>query len=138
MSTDGVGWMVEDSIKIRDLLYQVVFGNERFVIADRSDTVLISLPFNEPVRCSDYTRALHPQINVQITSDLQRFTIPVGATGNSTLSCHNAAGRKMFDAKLTPSNILFTYSTKHLPVGWYALSLVGRYGSVSKSFVIHR
>jgi len=138
MSTDGISWTVADSVKVGDLYCQIAFGNERFVIADRSDTVLISLPFNEPVRCADNTKSLHPEMHFQVTSDMLRLIIPAGTTGSSTLICHNAAGRKMFDAKLTSSNIVFTYSTKHLPAGWYALSLVGRYGSVSNSFVIQR
>jgi hypothetical protein len=137
-STDGVDWTTRDTISTCNAQFQIAYGNDRFVMSGKSDSVLISQPF-ESVHCADFTYASQSLLKIQSVNNVLSLTVPLTKIGNSSqLTCHGATGRKVFDIPLSPSNAIITYNTKHLSPGWYVLSMAGKGGSVSKSFVINR
>jgi hypothetical protein len=137
-STDGVHWTTTDTVSTCNAQYQIAYGNDRFVMSGKSDSVLISKPF-EPVHCADFTDVSQSLLKIQIVNNVLSLTVPLKKIGNSSqLTCHDATGRNVFDIPLSPSNAMITYNTKHLSPGLYVLSMIGKGGSINRSFVINR
>jgi hypothetical protein len=78
-------------------------------------------------------------MKIQIQNDILSLTFPSTAIGKSTtLTCHNAMGKKIFTKQIVPWANVVTYDAKQLSPGWYMLSLGSENASVQKSFVMNR